>query len=357
MTAEGRGSDQSVNDGVIVITFPGYNPKDYSVEVNYAGAFVDKSENSYAVANVQLGADVEEAQLAVVEGDNVDAALNDMLNGALETISVKESGEVKVPCNYSGMCTLVAVSYAGGEAQDYGYATFNYTLSPSDWKTIGTGLYTDWIYRLNLIDENEQPVPEVTYPVEIQESAKEPGLYRVINPYAEGTYGYKVQNYAYDSSQDHHIIINATDPDAVYIQSQPLGFPDKNNDDMLILTMGGLALDLGWPLDEAKEKGMIKGTLKNGVISFPPKELLFSYQSIIAEGKAGRVDEVNATDLLVLPEAVNASSKAKAVKVHKAAKLKTGNKTSKRKKCNVNMKKSKFQITKKFSLNRVKFVK
>lgn len=356
MTEEGRGNDQSVNDGVIVITFPGYNPKDYSVDVNYLGAFVDKSETSYAMANVEMGADVEEVQIGVIEGNNVDAGLNDMLNGAVETVTVKESGEVRVPCNYSGTCTLIAVSYGEGDAQDYGYATFNFALQGSDWKSIGTGLYTDYIFHLNLIDENKNPVPEVTYPVEIQENTKTPGVYRLINPYAPGIYGYR-GDFGYDDSQDYNIVIDAHDPDAVFIQMQPLGFPDENDDDMIMFTNGGFFIDNGYDFENVKKAGHIKGKLVDGVITFEKKELMFSYESIIGQGRAGYADEENDTEVLVLPEAVNAAAKAKVNKVRKTMKLKAGKNSTLRRKCNVNTKNIRFQITDKFNVSRAKFNK
>ena len=112
-------------DGVIDIVFPGYEITDYSISLSYSGALISAEEESFALGKVTLGADVAEAKVAVVEGDNADNALNQVLGGAVETVSVKESGDVRVPCNYSGTCTMIAVAYDDkGTLQNYATTTF-----------------------------------------------------------------------------------------------------------------------------------------------------------------------------------------------------------------------------------------
>ena len=312
------GQSLAAQNGGIIITFPGFDPKDYTVEVSYLGAFSSADGDSYAMGNVTLGEDIEEAKVAVVEGNDANAALAQVISGAVETVTVTESGEVRVPCKYSGACTMVAIGYAEGEMQAYSAAAFDFTLGPSDWTTIGTGLYTDHIFCLNLVNSSTgEPAPPVQYPVQVQESNTTPGVYRILKPYAPDVYGY-AGDFGYDTSKNYNIIINASDPDYVYISGQAIGISDQG-DAMMICTVGGLNYDLLYPqygeatFNLLKQKGIIKGTLKDGVISFPAGELLYSFASIYQDGMAGKANEIEATDVLVLPEAVTESIKARAM--------------------------------------------
>lgn len=319
ITAQGYGSDQSTVDDVIQIIFPGYELSDYSVEVAYTGAFIDTKENTYAMGNVKLGSDVEEAKVAVVEGNDVEQALNDVLNGTVETTSITESGDVKIECPYSGTCTMIAVSYAGGEPMDYGYATFNFNVGGSDWKTLGTGLYTDYVFAAFLEDQDgNQGLDPIQYEVEVQEHKTQPGLYRILHPYAPDTYGYLISGDYYDESGDYNIIINATDPSHVYIEPQSTGIPVGNYGDLMVLTVGGLNIAYsGYSAEDLIAGGYVKGTLSNGVITFPTHELLYAFSSEVAQGYAGYIYD-KPTSVLTLPSAVTAkaSSKAKAAKKH-----------------------------------------
>ena len=312
------GQSLAAQNGGIIITFPGFDPKDYTVEVSYLGAFSSADGDSYAMGNVILGEDIEEAKVAVVEGNDANAALAQVISGAVETVTVTESGEVRIPCKYSGACTMVAIGYAEGEMQAYSAAAFDFTLGPSDWTTIGTGLYTDHIFCLNLVNSSTgEPAPPVQYPVQVQESNTTPGVYRILKPYAPDVYGY-AGDFGYDTSKNYNIIINASDPDYVYISGQAIGISDQG-DAMMICTVGGLNYDLLYPqygeatFNLLKQKGIIKGTLKDGVISFPAGELLYSFASIYQDGMAGKANEIEATDVLVLPEAVTESIKARAM--------------------------------------------
>lgn len=84
--------------------------------------------------------------------------------------------------------------------------------SVTDWKSIGTGKFTgafvawatgDTGYCTDLWD------------VEVEESESNPGLYRVVNPYANCEYA--TEYYEVDTENDYYMIVDATNPDAVQI--------------------------------------------------------------------------------------------------------------------------------------------
>lgn len=354
-TEDGRvaGNNSLVSqDGVITITFPDYvyNPKDYTVSVNYVGALAGQDGNNYVMSNVTMGEDVTEVRVGIVEGGDVNNALNQVLSGQVDMTTVTTSGEVRIPCTYSGECTMVAVAYAYNDEgvlteQNVAYTTFDFAVTAETWKPLGTGLYTDYMAA-----SMYQGGVAVTYEVEIEESEKNPGIYRIINPYDPSIYPLSASlEYSYTPS---NIIINASDPDAVYIQMQSIGVYDQQYGDTYILSNGGGYIDAGNPFDIVKQAGLIKGTLKNGVISFEPNELLFTDESSWAQGYIYYADEQNTTDMLVLPSAVTSQAKAKAVKAAntvKNIKFATGRKTSMADKFN---KSNKFKAVKKFTLNK-----
>lgn len=305
-----QGNSQASNDDVVVITFPGFDPKDYTVEVSYLGAFSSADGDSYAMGNVTLGEDIEEAKVAVVEGNDANAALAQVISGAVETVTVTESGEVRVPCKYSGACTMVAIGYAEGEMQAYDAATFDFVLGPSQWTSIGTGLYTDYILCNFLTDKTTgEPAPAIEYPVTVQESNTTPGVYRLLSPYDPEVNPYGGY-FDYDSSSSYNIIINASDPDAVYMQMQPTGISAGQNGEVYILSNGGYEIDLGGSFDDLKAKGMLKGSLKDGIITFDADELLFA---LTGTGKIYYAAE-GATPILKLPSATSSQAIAKAAK-------------------------------------------
>lgn len=355
-TAEGLyGGQYSSMGSNITITFPGYDPKDYSVRVSYLGAFSSADGESFAMGNVTLGADIEEAKVAVVEGNDVNAALSQIMSGAVETTTVTESGEVRIPCKYSGTCTMVAIGYAEGEMQAYNAATFEFTLGPSEWTSIGTGLYTDYIVSNNFTPDGVNPFDPIQYPVEVQENTNTPGVYRVVKPYAPEVYGYG-DGFGYDESQSYNIVINASDPDAVYIQTQPTGIDLGGQYGMLyMLSYGGMVLENGVDFETAKANGLINGTLKNGVISFGAGELFYTTAADLSspQGSIYRANKDNAVSILTLPSAVTEQAKAKAAKSMKAMR---GMKLSKKRlstknatRLNIN---KKFMLPKAFQLNK-----
>lgn len=355
-TAEGLYGGQYSSMGAnITITFPGYDPKDYSVRVSYLGAFSSADGESFAMGNVTLGADIEEAKVAVVEGNDVNAALSQIMSGAVETTTVTESGEVRIPCKYSGTCTMVAIGYAEGEMQAYNAATFEFTLGPSEWTSIGTGLYTDYIVSNNFTPDGVNPFDPIQYPVEVQENTNTPGVYRVVKPYAPEVYGYG-DGFGYDESQSYNIVINASDPDAVYIQTQPTGIDLGGQYGMLyMLSYGGMVLENGVDFETAKANGLINGTLKNGVISFGARELFYTTAADLSDpqGHVYCANPDNAVSVLTLPSAVTEQAKAKAAK---SMKVLNGMKLSKKRLSTKNAAKlnrnKKFMLVKAFQLNK-----
>ena len=159
------------------------------------------------------------------------------------------------------------------------FVEFTTTKNPEVFKSLGMGLYTeDFLYGLFNGLEN------VTYEVEVEESVDNPGKYRLVNPYG-AAYPFNAEG-DYDASQNYYMVINAQDPEGVYIPLQGVGC-DWGYGEWTVYSMAARYLDNGNPLEAIKGAGYC-GTLKDGVITFPVKSLL-----ITAEGLGGNLYYAN----------------------------------------------------------------
>lgn len=148
-------------------------------------------------------------------------------------------------------------------------ATYQTEENPEVFKSLGMAQYTDDIVGPMF------SAPNISYEVEIQESVDNPGKYRLVNPYGEA-YPYNEPG-DWDASQDYYLVINAQNPNQVYIDNQPLGL-DWGMGMMYVYSYASYYMDKGYPADQVAAAGYF-GTLENGVITFPVKGLLFAMPS------------------------------------------------------------------------------
>ena len=276
-------------DGIITIIFPGASLKDYTINVEYKGRFTNVGGDNYAVADIQLGADVENAKVVMVEGNDIQAAINGILDGSLEGIEISQSGSVNIPSTANGLCSIVAVGYGEGESQEVAYTSFEFSAGTDRWMSLGTALYTeDLMTTLYKVDNP-------TYEVEIQENSENPGVYRLVNPYGEA-YPYNEPG-DWDDSQNHYLVINAQDPEGVFIDQQKMGL-NWGDGALIISSLAANYLGQGAILEEVKAKGVC-GSLADGVITFPVKSLLCTLES----ETSFYYGNINGAFKVVLPEA------------------------------------------------------
>ena len=310
------GWNPSQNDGVIVITFPGFQPKDYSATLAAQGVFTDLSGNVFAQAIVELGDDATNVKAVVIEADADPEAVADAIAaGELEAYDVT-SGIINVPIpeGLSGKLQIVLVVLdEEGAVKTISASPFEYYGgAASPWQSIGIGLYTeDFVGSLFGVDP-------VTYEVEIEENNDTPGLYRMIYPY-DGKFPYNEAG-DWDASATYNVEVNAEDPEGVYILPQSIGI-DWGHGAMAIASMGGYYLAGGKSFDEVKAAGYF-GTLVNGVITLPVLETTGSdgnpiqFQGITYMGTSGYYGGGDGAFKLVLPEAVSSEARARAAKAN-----------------------------------------
>ena len=154
----------------------------------------------------------------------------------------------------------------------YGIGSFTFKAGATEWMDINTnksmGAYREDVLTTffgvdNAVDE-----------VKIQKSVVEEGKYRIVNPYAswkgeEGT--------TYDSENDHYWVINATDPDFVYVETCHTGLAIGDYGEITVSSNVAYNLEGGASLDLIKsKKPEWFGTLKDGIITMPANTLLIS---------------------------------------------------------------------------------
>lgn len=141
-------------------------------------------------------------------------------------------------------------------------------------------------------------IQNLTYEVEIQESAENKGKYKLIYPY-DGKFGYNEPG-DWDDTESYDIIVDATNPDRVFITPQEIGV-NWGYGMMQIASLAGYYLAAGYPAETIIANGFQFGTLKDGVITFPESGCVYNY------GAKWVTANKNGATKIVLPSASSAS--------------------------------------------------
>ncbi len=307
----------------------GYNPEyvqvdgfyipDYSIEAMFSGTQTDEMQNAYANLNVtSLGVDVEYAKAVVVANDIDAAAVADSIAaGAMGATDLVVGQNLIGIGNLSGNLKVVAVSMADGKVRQVETYAFEYNDgdNASPWRSIGVGLYTDDIILPFLVNVDSCK----TYEVEVEENMDTPGLYRLVDPYGPGVFP---DYYMLDSTgvsmpaAGKYLVINACDPEGVYIEHQGLGI-NLGKSEVGFVTEGARHID-SYPFETIKQAGLF-GKIENGVITFPSFEITQGgqptgnyYQGLITLGGSPYYCGTNRSISITLPYAVRPAARKKA---------------------------------------------
>lgn len=296
---EGGGWDKTTANTISVL-FPGFVKADYSAAMTYAGIFTTPDGTTHAVADLTLGADATDVKAIVMPADADAAAVADAIAaGELEAMDV-QAGRIEVPFNAEELggsnFNIIAVVLVDGAVKNVVSASYEYYGGGNDpWQSLGTGLYTDDVL-LPLFYENGTPA---TYEVEILEHTENPGLYRIMNPYAKSVHPAGDDDYAPEGM---YIEVNATDAEGVYIQQQSLGM-DWGYGEMQLVSNGFRYIEANG-FDVVKGAGYL-GKVVDGVITFPTfkQENGSTFQAILFMGTSGYLAGMNSKIEIVLPGA------------------------------------------------------
>lgn len=171
----------------------------------------------------------------------------------------------KATINFSFDALTTDVSYplqiTIGDSENtspYGLSTYSFNIIyPAPYTSLGSAQYTEDLLTAVYGIGND------TFPVEIQKSDENPGVYRLKNLYNVNSPFFQLYSFSdgYGTTSDYYITIDCSNPDAVTIAEQPLGF-----------TLEGYG--------EIKVKSVEPGTFKEGVITFPTEGLALNIPSV-----------------------------------------------------------------------------
>lgn len=181
---------------------------------------------------------------------------------------------------------LVYGNYVGGTisfdadnfSTPYGATSYKFTAGASAYVDVagGKGKFRDGLisaaYRIEVLE----------YDVQIQQDAHTPGIYRVVAPYGQkGWSGANPWYKAFDENENNtDMIIDATDPDYVYIKGTFNTGVTLNSGDGVVSAISYVQflLNNGNALDLIKaKKPELFGTFKDGVFNFPAKSILMYF--------------------------------------------------------------------------------
>ena len=165
----------------------------------------------------------------------------------------------------------------GKESSLYGFSEMSFELGATEWEDMGMA-----IYREALVGDWGFEVDQLTYQVPIQKSLLTEGMYRLVNPYGE-YYPYNEPG-DYDASSDNYMVINATDPEYVWIDGFDTSM-DWGYGTFSFPSVVSYLLGQGETLETVKSKySDYFGILENGIITMPANSFMGS-MSGYADGK------------------------------------------------------------------------
>lgn len=154
----------------------------------------------------------------------------------------------------------------------YGIGSFTFKAGATEWMDI-TSNKSMGAFRDDAIS-SLLGIELPTFDVKIQKSVVEEGKYRILNPYKAWADEYAEEYEATYDDADHYWIINATDPDYVYVEPCETGV-DLGLGAVTATSFVANYLSQGVTLDKIKAaKPELFGKLEKGVITMPAKSLL-----------------------------------------------------------------------------------
>lgn len=298
----GQGWYTGNKNGTEEILMPGVTNSDYSAEIAYAGVNIDPDGNKFAIANVSLGADVNSAIVAAVQTDSPQQAMQAMLTGAADVVSISNTGktqQVLCPFEDNGAYVMMVITEADGEYQELNYVQFEVSLGAKEWVAVGEMEILDgWLIPfLSAGGVPLNPEENIFY-APVEENVNTPGLFRIKNMYGYSLLSSYMEGVA-------NIVVDASNPNFVKLTPQTsgvgslFGLSGQAEVPYISNIYGYYTSVLGATDEQAQAQLKAPATFADDVISFPAGDCGKIYQSDPELGfyNAKRVGE----DLVTFP--------------------------------------------------------
>lgn len=192
---DGQGGYAYGDFGYQTFQLDGY--PDNSISVTYDGLFTNRDQEMTARATIECGADVAKVGAIMVEGNDVEAALNAVLEGGsdVQEFTGAEVINASFEVTVGGQYTIVAVSYdEAGDAAEYDSDTFDIIIGvdpdAENWNPLGLADFADgWVIPAFSIENVQLEPLDWAFSIPVQqyvgEEYVEGALYRLVNPYGK----------------------------------------------------------------------------------------------------------------------------------------------------------------------------
>ncbi|MCM1482949.1 MAG: hypothetical protein NC043_01315 [Muribaculaceae bacterium] len=211
------------SDSFEYLQLPGYTQ--YGVEVALNGHYIDETGAETQIISIAMTETIAEVKYGIYSGklseEEAEAKAQELAEDP-DAASIKGGGNIALTLDPATYTFVAAGVDENGTYRTFDYVTFDYVSVKVDpnagWTSKGIVYYTEDIMA------SVFKYPEVvTYPVEIQESDDTPGVYRLVNPYKEA-WPYWDAYQDMSNGKDNYLIVNAADPDGVYIERSPMNY-------------------------------------------------------------------------------------------------------------------------------------
>ena len=256
------GLDLAANtNGLFKVSLPG--AKDYTFNIKPESICVSET----LTFNYETGDAVQEVKYGIFDG--IRCFMTDYSEYSDRIAAegkVAADGVINVEPVY-GANTFIAVALENGEivGKELIYC-YGQQEQPDKWKNIGKAEYSEDV----LFSVYPEYLASHVYEVDIQESVTTPGRYRLVDLYgpAYPEYDYLVGDENILTGHDHHhyVIVDATNPERVFIEPSPLGM-DFGYGEVTFFSEGYLSMLRG---EDMEDPLVIEGfgTLADGKITF-----------------------------------------------------------------------------------------
>lgn len=271
----------SRNSDQLKIALPGAEVKDYSLTLSAPYC----EEDNDVTVTIKAGKDISSLKYTLLPGSYEASDDNNAIVAAqgypLSTNITTLNGVSDLD---SGLYSILMVGLDENNTVVAGTNVSFFIISDDSdkWIEYGTATFDDGIFSSVFSDVDPENLT-----VKVEENVSQPGYFRLVNPYENHTlFG----PYAtIHGDHNHYIYINATDPEAVYVEASPMGVDFGTFGHAMVWSWASMYIEAGY---EPESEDL--GTYKDNVITMPDASLLFAFNnysngSILTAGKDFKV--------------------------------------------------------------------
>lgn len=255
-----EGWPRTCRSGKLALILPGARTRDYSLSVSSP---LCPDEDGSVMLTIESGADVSEIYTILLRGEYSTGGSNAAAVVAVGT-KTTEKHLAFSPSDRSLYSFLVVGTDDMGNIVNSTETYFFGTTDTDEWEYGGTAVMVEGFFA-----PLYQNVSAESLNMKFEENLTQPGMIRLVNPYAEHSFG----SVDHSPAHDHYIYIDARSYDAVLLEASPAGI-NLGYGDAAVWSWAGRYVEAGdasTPFNEG-----LFGTKTGNYISFPDNSLLVS---------------------------------------------------------------------------------